>query len=179
MAELKNKQYEKFCQYVASGHTKKSAYVAAGYKDNRANAALLSKRPEIQARIRELKEQNFMLQGEVCKTLKQIEETKGDSVLDKKWVLDRLVENALASMIGNQRSAANRAFELLGKELGMFVDRSEVHTVGELAKLSDEELIKRLQEELDKPDSMDPDSLTEIVEPEISEPDSPPSDSIH
>lgn len=29
-------------------------------------------------------------------------------------------------------SGANRALELLGKELGMFVDRAEVHTVGDV-----------------------------------------------
>lgn len=181
MPEIKNKQHEKFAQHVASGYSQRQAYIAAGYKDNRGNAAQLAKKPDIRARINELKEQNFVIESKVTDTLREIAEEKGEGKvpLDKKWVLDRLVENALASMIGNQRSAANRALELLGKEFGMFIDRSEVHTTGDLAKLSDEELIKRLQEELEKPESIDPDSITKVIEAESTEIDSPPTDSVH
>jgi hypothetical protein len=37
-------------------------------------------------------------------------------------------------------SVANKALELLGKELGMFIDRKEIGGLNEFARMSDEEL---------------------------------------
>lgn len=164
MPALTNKRHETFSQMVATGYSKREAYRIAGYKDNRGNAALLSKRLDIQARIKELKEMNFQLAKEVKEQIKQ-EETERIE-LSKKWVLDRLIENAVECIRINQRSAANRALELLGKELGMFIDRSEVHTTSELSKLSDQELIEKLKEEMlltidHEPMNQEPDSLDE------------------
>ena len=42
------------------------------------------------------------------------------------------------------RSASIRATELLGKEAGMFVDRREVGTPGEFARLDDSALISHV-----------------------------------
>ena len=39
-----------------------------------------------------------------------------------------------------QGQAANRALELLGKELGMFVERKQVDIPGQLAQLSDAQI---------------------------------------
>lgn len=177
MPTLSNKRHEKYCQLVATGYTKRQSYVAAGFKDNRGNAALLYKRPEVAARIAELKDQNFKLEEKIAEVTKNAEEVEVD--LSKKWVLDKLIQNTLACMVSNQRSAANRALELLGKELGMFIDRSEVHTTSELAKLTDEELLNRLKEEMllqntvivdHEPMSQGPESLLEDSSPEDSEP---------
>jgi hypothetical protein len=35
---------------------------------------------------------------------------------------------------------ANKALELLGKEIGMFIDRKEIGEPGEFSRMSDEEL---------------------------------------
>jgi hypothetical protein len=41
-------------------------------------------------------------------------------------------------------AVANRALELLGKELGMFIDRKEVGSPGEFERMTDEELIEEV-----------------------------------
>ncbi len=46
------------------------------------------------------------------------------------------------------RAAANRSYELAGKELGMFVDRREVGTPGEFARLDEAELASMLLQTL-------------------------------
>lgn len=65
------------------------------------------------------------------------------AAVDKAWVLQQLIEivsmakqaepvrDAEGNPIGEYKqnlAAANKSLELLGKELGMFVDRSEVRT---------------------------------------------------
>jgi hypothetical protein len=45
--------------------------------------------------------------------------------ISREWVLEQLVDNLKLAKDTGQLAPANRAAELLGKELGMFVDRSE------------------------------------------------------
>lgn len=84
-----------------------------------------------------------------------VEKTAEAAGIDKAWVLAKLIENANRAMqaepvvddegnpTGEHRyngSVANRALELIGKELGMFVDRREVGEPGEFDRLADAEL---------------------------------------
>jgi hypothetical protein len=46
-------------------------------------------------------------------------------------------------------SVANKALELIGKELGMFIDRKEVGGPNEFSRMSDEELEAFLRESID------------------------------
>ena len=46
-------------------------------------------------------------------------------------------------------SVANKALELLGKELGMFIDRKEVGGPNEFARMSDEELDAFLRDSIE------------------------------
>jgi hypothetical protein len=46
--------------------------------------------------------------------------------VDQFWVLRTLRLNALMAMRHGDRAAANRAIELIGKHLGMFVDRNNI-----------------------------------------------------
>jgi hypothetical protein len=69
--------------------------------------------------------------------------------IDKAWVMARLVENAERALqrvpVTNEDgtvveyryegNVANRALELLGKELGMFIDRKEIRTQATLEQL--------------------------------------------
>lgn len=64
----------------------------------------------MQARVKELQEQ---AEKAVIQAV----------AVDKQWVLQQLVLNAQDAREAKDRSAANRALELVGKELGMFVDR--------------------------------------------------------
>lgn len=148
MGMLPNPKHERFAQEIASGKTQGEAYEAAGYKAKdhaaEANGNRLLKNAAIEARVQQLL-------GRVAQGL----------VLTKQWVIERLIENADRAMqaeavktadgttTGEYRyegSVANRALELLGKEIGMFVDRKEVRS-GQLDDITPDEL-GRLRQEL-------------------------------
>jgi len=100
---------------------------------------------------------------------RKVAERKTDdiSALRREWVLSRLMRNARVAL-GEERlkiaktvkgevvevevsavdqSAANRALELLGKELRMFKDQIEIGGPGDFETLSDAELRRYVTEE--------------------------------
>ena len=111
MPVLSNARHEAFAQALAKGKSADAAYEMAGFKANRGNATRLKANESIQKRVAEL---------QAITTDRVIER----SVIDKQWVMARLQENALAHQASNP-GASNKALELIGKEFGMFVDRSE------------------------------------------------------
>ena len=138
MAVLHNPRHEQFAQLVASGKTPAEAYVAAGYAAKTAYTCgpRLLKTASVRARVAELQ-----------RTVAQAATTA--VALDCAFVLRELMDNALTAKQNQQWSASNRALELLGKQLGMFVERAE-HTEyiavaqllvsGDLSALTDEQL---------------------------------------
>ena len=54
MPLLRNPRHERFAQELATGKTADAAYVLAGYKENRSNAARLGADRDIQARLAEI-----------------------------------------------------------------------------------------------------------------------------
>ena len=54
MPTLRNSRHERFAQELATGKTGDAAYVLAGYKENRSNAARLGADRDIQARVAEI-----------------------------------------------------------------------------------------------------------------------------
>ena len=123
MPVLPNNKHELFAQGLAKGLSADAAYQAAGYKRDRGNAARLTANDSIHKRVAEI-------QG---KAAEKAEVTKA-------WVMARLkeiVERAMQAVQvldhdGNptgeytyQGNVANKALELLGKEIGMFVGRRE------------------------------------------------------
>ena len=151
MPALKNTQHEKFVQELLKGSSQADAYMAAGYSAKSvavasAAANRLLKDVSVAARLRELQD--------------KIEER---AIVDRKWVLERLVENANRAMMAvavkdkegketgeytYEGSVANRALELIGKEFGMFVDRKEVGKPGDFSEYTDEQLDQIIREEL-------------------------------
>lgn len=133
MPALRNSRHERFAQELAKGVSASEAYVLAGFKPNRSNAASLRHKEHISTRIDELLQQREEIHAQ--STAKAIEAT----ALTKEWVIKKLIENADRAMqavpvtikgvpTGEYQydgSTANRALELLGKELGMFVERTE------------------------------------------------------
>ena len=129
MATLKNQRHETFALHIVAGKTSTDAYRLAGFKTGTdkstwASASKLLWTDKVQARIAELRA--------------KVEKI---AVVDRAWILSRLRENVDRSMqaepvIGRDGketgefvyagAVANRALELLGKEAGMFVDRSEL-----------------------------------------------------
>jgi phage terminase small subunit len=127
MPILQNQRWELFAQGIAKGLTQGQAARNAGYKDSPSadvHATRLLKR-----RIQEINE-------------KVLSKTIEKTALTKEWVLDRLRENvgramqhrAVRDADGNEigeyvynGSVANKALELIGRELQMFVDRKDVN----------------------------------------------------
>ena len=136
MPVLPNSKHERFAQLVASGRTPADAYAAVGYKERTAYTCgpRLLKRAAVRARVTELQ-----------RAVAQVSVTRG--AIDREFVLKELMDNALQAKQEQQFSASNRALELLGKEMGMFVDRTD-HSFswdGDPANLTDAQLEKLTQ----------------------------------
>jgi hypothetical protein len=133
MPALTNPKHERMAQELANGKSADAAYVTAGYKPNHGNAGALRQKQYISIRVAELLAERESIQAQAT----------ADAVksvgLTKAWVIETLMENVAKAMqakamtnddgdsIGEfqyQGSVANKALELLGKEMGMFVDRS-------------------------------------------------------
>lgn len=156
MPVLRNQRHERFAQEIAKGQSATAAYETAGGKKNRRYASELGHRPDISARVAEILSGRERMHAQA--TAKAVERV----ALTKEWVLAKLIENAERALQARQATdddgkplgdfkyegtVANRALELLGKELGMFIDRKEVRNVGEFDDISDlAELRRRLVE---------------------------------
>ena len=136
---LKNAKHEHFAQLVSNGENATRAYVLAGYSENGAkqSARRMLTNADLCARIaylRSIKE---------AKHAEAVTKVVADAAIDKAWVLNELIEvvkmakqaepvrDAEGNPIGEYKqnlAAANKSLELLGKELGMFIDRSEVRS---------------------------------------------------
>ncbi len=117
---LKNQRHERFVLGLFEGKTDGKAYKDAGYKPDRGNATRLTANDSIQARL-------AFLQSQVAE----------EAVIDAAWVTKRLVENVGRAMQAvevmdsdgkrtgvytYQGAVANKALELLGRNIGMFKD---------------------------------------------------------
>jgi phage terminase small subunit len=132
MPILKNPKHERVAQELTKGRSAAQAYVEAGYKANRHNASALARTQPIKTRVSELLEKRERTDAKA--TEKAVEKL----ALTKEWVIGKLIENVERALqarrvrgeAGEEQgeyqyegSVANRALELLGKELGMFIDR--------------------------------------------------------
>lgn len=147
MTTLPNAKHERFAQALADGKTQLEAHGIAGYKANRHTGSALAREPHISARVSEILTERESIQAKGV--AKAIERT----AINKAWIIDRLVENVERAMqaepvyrdgvaTGEYQyagSVANKALELLGKEVGMFVDRQLVQ-VGEFDEMKPDEL---------------------------------------
>ncbi len=144
---LTNPKHEYFSRLVAEGQSHTEAAKLAGYSEKNAASlgSRLSKKVNISNRINELKE-------------RASEQAAASSGISKAWVIKGLRENferamqaeAFIDAEGNptgeykyQGQVANRALELMGKEIGMFIDRKEI-TVDDLRKLPTESILEML-----------------------------------
>ncbi len=121
---LPNQRHEKFVLGLLEGKTDGRAYEGAGYKPDRSHAARLATNGHISGRL-------GFLQNEVAE----------EAVIDAAWVTKRLVENVERAMqvvevtdakgrptgvYTYQGAVANKALELLGRNIGMFKDAPPV-----------------------------------------------------
>ncbi|MDN5414005.1 MAG: terminase small subunit, partial [Lactococcus raffinolactis] len=90
-----------------------------------------------------------ILRPDVQERIKFLQEERAEELgIDAYYVLSKLKDNLEASMGGAEpnRAAANKAIEMLGKHLGMFVGKIEHSGTIEIQSLSD------LMDELSKGD---------------------------
>jgi hypothetical protein len=161
MPTLKKASYEIFAQEVAKGRSALDAYTIAGYRPSPAAGGKLLKKIEIVQRVRELLAEREQIHAQ--STAEAIQSAQ----LTKTWVITHLMENALTCLgkvpvkvslegggvietFERNPPAANRALELLGRELNMFIERHEVGEPGEFARMSDAELSQALLEQAEK-----------------------------
>ena len=153
---LDNEKHEAFAHLVAKGMTPPKAYVLAGYREKGAvpSASRLLKNVNVLLRIEQLRE------SIVAVTIQK-------TAIEKAWVLTELVEvvklgkerkavtvdgvplkidDKLVESEPTNLAAANKALELIGKEIGMFIERSERGKPGDFSNLSEEELLRRIDE---------------------------------
>jgi phage terminase small subunit len=148
MKELTPKQARFVAEYLKDLNAKQAA-TRAGYSEKTA---------EVQG-CRLLRNVQVAQAVEVGHA-KQLAKAESDAAVSKAWVLSRLKENAERAMQavpvtdneGNetgeytwQPNAANRSLELIGKELGMFVERKRL-TIEDLRELSTEELLVLMED---------------------------------
>lgn len=152
-ADERERRQEEFCRRRGRGETVADAYLGAGYRARDRHAATvlghrLAKIPRIKARIEELTE---IIGGEKGRALQRLVRNPvcvRAAGLTKEWVLDGLMEVAQRCMqhelildaegkpievdgpdgkrcllVGFRPREATRAYELLGKEMGMFTER--------------------------------------------------------
>lgn len=137
---LSNLKRERFAQFVARDVKPRDAYVQAGYVDHPKNPGRLVLTAEVAERIEWLRSQINIIE-----------------TVDETWVrgrLVRLVRLAMATTIDDygqevlsptgSLSSANRALELLGKDLGMFKERVEL---GGKVQIANEDLLRKLKPE--------------------------------
>lgn len=108
------------------GKSADAAYQEAGFKPNRGNATTLKAKQSIQARVAELTHR-----------------AEANVVVTREWVLEQLIDNARLAKAAGDFGPANKAVELLGKEIGMFIERKEVGKPGEFDSMSLEEKRER------------------------------------
>jgi len=119
MPTLPNPRHERFAQELAKGKSQIEAHELAGYKPHRGNASLLAQDKSIVARVSELQAERAAMD------IKATEKAAEALSIDKQWVMSRLISNATQAASLEDFGPSNKALELLGKELGMFVDRTE------------------------------------------------------
>lgn len=120
MGVLFDQRQERFCQEVAKGATVAQAYRNAGYAPSKGNAYKLRLRKGVAARIDEL--MAFRTASAEREVLSAAEQVGVNAV----WVLRRLRQNAVLSARRGDTAASNRATELIGKHIGMFIDKKEI-----------------------------------------------------
>lgn len=151
-------RFEQFAWCMARGMTARAAAIQAGWAETGAHAAgyRAQRRPEVIKRIREIR---LSLETERDRAVREYE------LPTRKKVLEDLVSVCDVAKKQQNLTAHLRALELIGKELGMFVQRSEVRVENPLASLSAEGLLQ-LAALLEQPEGPE---LLELEAEEIPE----------
>ncbi len=126
----------RFCQNYISADTDREAAIAAGYSEKSAHVAA--------ARL--LKDDNVL-----AEITRRQEEASERAEIREDDVIKMLLEDREAARKAKQFGPSVRATELLGRKLGMFVDK---RLVGEIRERTDEEVAASLAKATARGDSV-------------------------
>lgn len=146
---LDNDQHERFCQEYLKDLNKKQSAIRAGFSPTSAcqHGFVVFNRPEVKARIDFLKnERNEELGLDayyVLKNLKSIAERcmQGEQVVDGDGspVFIQTPDGEYAALYKFEHAGANKALEMIGKHIGMFVEQKKINVeVDLISELIDE-----------------------------------------
>src|SRR6266852_1955238 len=115
MAALKKPKYEHFAQALAQGLNQTQAAVQAGFAETDApsRGCKLARRPEIQARVKELGP----------RVAKQAEITTN---ISKAWVIEKLKVAMAGAEADKQWSTVTKIIIEIAKVAGVYVEKQEV-----------------------------------------------------
>jgi hypothetical protein len=137
MSTLRNARYEAFSQALAAGKTAGKAYELAGFAPSYANASRLQRQDSIRRRVEEILD---LKQRATDRAVTNAAERAG---VDQFWVMRGLRRNATLAARRGDTAASNRATELIGKHLGMFIDKKQI----EISYIDDaDEYLQRILE---------------------------------
>ncbi len=120
MGVLVHLKHEAFAQEMAKGCSIFDAFVASGYPRRSGNASRLRVSERVDARITELVAQR------AAEAQRQALGAAEKAGVDSYWVIRRLRTNSVLAARRGDTAASNRATELIGKHLGMFIDKKQI-----------------------------------------------------
>jgi hypothetical protein len=125
MAISKNPRHEAFAQALARGMSATAAYVEAGFKPSRHNAAALARRQHVSSRVAELQEEQLAIH----------QQSVAAAVVNAQVTIEGLIADAEAARIKAMAekggaAAAVSAVTVKAKLAGMWRDRVDQHNTG-------------------------------------------------
>jgi hypothetical protein len=125
MAILTNPRHEAFAQTLARGISASAAYVEAGYKANRHNAAALAREEHIRTRVTELQEEQLAIHKQAT----------AEAIANAKVTIESLIaeaEAARAKAMAEKGGAAAAVSALTAKAklAGMWREKVDQHNTG-------------------------------------------------
>src|SRR5262249_43073824 len=125
MPALKNPRHEAFAQALARGMSASAAYVEAGYKANRHNAAALAREEHIRTRVAELQEEQLAIH----------QQATAAAAANKQVTIESLIaeaEAARAKAMSEKGGAAAAVSALTAKAklAGMWREKLDQHNTG-------------------------------------------------
>jgi hypothetical protein len=131
---LQNARHECFAQEMARGAKLEEAHSAAGLSGNRKSAWKIRQRADVVRRIEELLDRRQLIET------KAVEQAITATALSQAEIIRMLLADRELARERGQVGPAIRAAELLGKIVGVFIERREQGKPGDFAHLSDDEL---------------------------------------
>jgi hypothetical protein len=125
MPILENPRHEAFAEALARGSSASGAYVEAGYKENRHNAATLARKQHILTRVSELQEEQLVIHQQAA----------AEAAANAQVTIESLIteaEAARAKAMEEKGGAAAAVSALIAKAklAGMWREKIDQHNTG-------------------------------------------------